>query len=71
MLGRVRSSHEAFVNSVNSIVKISDAAGVELTPAQKRELELLKSATNPGVKQWENSALTIGNETLKEHRGGK
>ncbi len=71
MLGRVRSSHEAFVNSVNSIVKISDAAGVELTPAQKRELELLKAATNPGVKQWENSALTIGNETLKEQRGGK
>jgi hypothetical protein len=68
-LGRLRSSHEAFVGTVNSIVKTADAAGVELTPAQKRELELLKMATNPGVKQFENSSLAIGNETLKEQRG--
>jgi hypothetical protein len=65
-LGRLRSSHEAFVGTVNSIVKVADAAGVELTPAQKRELELLKIATNPGVKQVENSTLVIGNETVKE-----
>jgi hypothetical protein len=65
-LGRLRSSHEAFVGTVDSIVKVAETAGVELTPAQKRELELLKLATNPGVKQVEGSAINIGAETYKE-----
>lgn len=65
-LGRLRSSHEAFVGTVDTVVKVAETAGVELTPAQKRELELLKLATNPGVKQAEGSTIAIGAETIKE-----
>jgi hypothetical protein len=69
-IGRVRASHEAFVNTVDTTVKSFDAAGVELTPAQKRELELLKLATNPGRAQLENATVNVTKETLKQHGVG-
>jgi uncharacterized protein YukE len=69
-MGRARSTNEAFVNTVDFAVKSFDAAGVQLTPAQKRELELLKLATNPGRAQLENAGVNVTKETLKQHGVG-
>ncbi|MGQ0839811.1 hypothetical protein [Actinokineospora sp.] len=65
--GRLRSTGDAFSAAVDTTVKSATAAGVELTPAQRRELELLKLAGNPGRGAAENAVINTTAVTAKEH----
>ncbi|GLZ43323.1 putative T7SS-secreted protein [Actinokineospora sp. NBRC 105648] len=65
--GRLRSAGEAYSAAVDTTVKSMQAAGVELTPAQRREIELLKLAGNPGRSGAENAVVNTTAASTREH----
>jgi hypothetical protein len=50
---------------VDATVKTLEASGVELTPAQKRELELVKLGLNPSRGQVEDGAISTATDAVK------
>ncbi|PPK62375.1 hypothetical protein V5P93_001642 [Actinokineospora auranticolor] len=65
-LGRLRAAGDAFTAAVDTTVKSAQAAGVEFTPAQRREIELLKLAGNPGRAGAEKAAINMTASELRE-----
>ena len=63
--GNDKLAAEAFVQSVDATTKTIEASGTKLTPAQKRELEMLKLLVNPTQTQLENSGIKITTDAIK------
>jgi hypothetical protein len=63
--GDAELAGKAFASSVDATVKTIEASGTQLTPAQKRELELLKLMVNPGRDQLEGSAISTATDAIK------
>jgi hypothetical protein len=56
---------KVLANSVDATVKTLEASGVQLTPAERKEVEALKVLANPGREQLENSAIRATTDTIK------
>ncbi|HEV2782103.1 MAG TPA: hypothetical protein VGX25_22150 [Actinophytocola sp.] len=63
--GDAKLAGEAFAKSVDATVKTIEASGTQLTPAQRRELELLKVLANPTQSQLENAAINTATNAAK------
>ncbi|HEU5470105.1 MAG TPA: hypothetical protein VFV67_05580 [Actinophytocola sp.] len=63
--GNDKLAAEAFVQSVDATVRTIEASGTHLSPAQKRELELLKVLANPTQTQLENSGIKATADAIK------
>ncbi|WP_018682231.1 hypothetical protein [Actinokineospora enzanensis] len=66
-LGRLRSAGDAYSAALDTTVKSLGAAGVELTPEQRREIEYLRLAGNPGRSSAETAAVNLSASELRDH----
>jgi hypothetical protein len=67
-LGLAQKQTEAYVSLVDNGTKIAEKAGIELTPGQKRALELAKLGFNPTSTQVDSAAQNVAGDYLKGDR---